>query len=432
MEMILDLIRTMIPARVRTRIGPWYHFLLAFAAALRYGFPARRLKMIGVTGTKGKTTTVHLLHEIFSSAGVRTASLSSLRFRIADLEQKNETKMTMPGRFFVQRFLRDAARADCSHAVIEVTSQGIAQSRHRFIPFAAGVFTNVAPEHIEAHGGFEQYLRAKLDLFWRMSRDAVAIMNRDDPSAARFAAATAAHRAWYGHDAIAVNGKIWKIADRDIGAEGIAFEMGRVSVRSPLSGEFNFYNILAACATALALNIALEHIAAGVSRFAGAPGRMEFVRYHPVAVVVDYAHTPDSLRAVYEALKKRIGVGAGQPRLICVLGSAGGGRDQWKRPVFGEIASRYCDESFLTNEDPYDEDPAAIIDAVAEGFLAGARRTKVPDRREAIRRALQTASSGDIVVITGKGAEPWLMEAGGKRVPWDDRAVAREEADKLF
>lgn len=429
MEKALRILRRFIPRNVFLRLQPAYHFLLAFLSALWYGFPARSLKVIGVTGTKGKTTTVALLHEILASSGARVASLSSVRFRIGDNETPNTLKMTMPGRFFMQKFLRDAKRAGCSYAVIEVTSQGIAQFRHRFIRFHAAVMTNMAPEHLEAHGGFEPYLRAKLDLFWRVPKDGFVVINRDDTSWPRFVAASGAHKVRYEKNLIQKNGDQWDVIELVIGDSGIAFECAGQAIVSSLVGEFNFYNILAAMAVGLTEHIALDKIAGAVGRVPGVSGRMEFVAREPFAVVVDYAHTPDSLRSVYSFLRKGRKRGGKSKKLVCVLGATGGGRDIWKRPEFGKIAAEFCDAIIVTNEDPYDEDPGAIADAVITGIPAGAPWEKIMDRGEAIREAIRTARKGDTVAITGKGSESWIMGPAGSKIPWDDLAIAREALD---
>ena len=225
MEKVFAKIKRIIPPRVFYALQPWYHFLLACLAALAYWFPSRHISVIGVTGTKGKTTVVHLLHEILASSGAKVASLSSLRFRIGEKEEPNELKITMPGRFFMQRFLRRAVQEGCRWAVIEVTSQGIAQYRHRFIRFSAAAMTNLAPEHIEAHGGFEKYLRSKLDLFWRLREDAAAIINRDDRESRRFRAATGAHVFLYGKESVSINGKNWTVRDLEISGKGISLSL---------------------------------------------------------------------------------------------------------------------------------------------------------------------------------------------------------------
>lgn len=413
---------------------PVYHFALAAVAVAVYRFPARRLTVIGVTGTKGKSTVVELLHHIFQESGARVASLSSLRFRIGDHETPNDLKMTMPGRFFIQKFLYDAREARCRYAIIEVTSEGIKQFRHRFIVFRYGVVTNVAPEHVEAHGSFERYLRAKLDLFWRIPKSGSAVINKDDGYADRFAASTPAHKVFYGREGIETGEKKLTVKNVKITGEEIRFDLDHHEVVSSLLGEFNFFNILAATATGLAAHISLEKIIAAVAKVAAVPGRMEFVRKEPFAVVIDYAHTPDSLKGVYAFLKMYQATCKGQGgKLICVLGSAGGGRDKWKRPAMGRIAAEYCDEIFLTTEDPYDEDPHVIIDHLIEGIPLSERikvRTHL-DRRLAISEALRSASEGDVVVCTGKGSEPWIIGLRNTRLPWSERRVVEEELQHI-
>jgi UDP-N-acetylmuramoyl-L-alanyl-D-glutamate--2,6-diaminopimelate ligase len=428
---ILSRIKNFIRARPFSLLMSAYHFLLSFLAALIYGFPSRRLFVVGVTGTKGKTTVVELLHEMLSRGGSRVASLSSLRFRIGEKSEKNDRKMTMPGRFFVQRFLRRAVRAGCRWAVIEVTSEGILQFRHRFIRFRAAVMTNIAPEHIEAHGGFEPYLRAKLDLFWRLPKDGVAILNRQDSLSLRFAAATQAKKAWYGKEEIILGGKSYRVAHAAADREGVSFEINTTPFHSFLFGEFGIMNILAASSLALSQHIPLEEIAFAVGRVKGIPGRMEVIQQSPFVVVVDYAHTPESLREVYRSMKNFFLAPSG--RLLCILGAAGGGRDRWKRPEFGRIAMEHCDTIILANEDPYDENPSHILDDIASGFsryvhpsLPPRDCRKILDRKRAIRTAVKLAREGDALIITGKGAEPWIMGPEGKRIPWDDREVLRK------
>ncbi len=424
----LGALKRILPRKAVDALRPAYHFLLAYGAAIAYGLPSRRLTVIGVTGTKGKTTVVELLHSIFQEAGIKAASASSLRFRIGDEIEQNDRKMTMPGRFFMQRFLHRARRAGCRVAILEVTSEGIRQFRHRGIRFSVAVMTNIAPEHLESHGGMESYLRSKLDLFWRLDRSAVAVINADDAAAARFQAATEARCVLYSRGGIKDGSESIGVGDVEIKEEGVQFSLGGAAIVSPLAGNFSFYNILAAVAAAASRHVALDDIVAGVRRVALVPGRFETVQKEPFRVIVDYAHTPDSLRSIYEFARFS---GTRTGKLICVLGAAGGGRDRWKRPEFGKIAAEFCDSAIATNEDPYDEDPAAIVEEVARGFAqAGSRRSeirKILDRRSAIREAIRGAAAGDTLIITGKGAEPWIMGPGGARVPWDDRVVVREE-----
>lgn len=430
MENIFQLFKKIIPGNVFSFLQPVYHFLMAFFAVLFYGFPSRSLTVIGVTGTKGKTTVAELVHEVLSETA-KVASLSSIRFRISDKITPNDKKMTMPGRFFVQRFLHQARKAGCKYVVLEVTSEGIKQFRHRFINFDAAVVTSIAPEHIESHGSFEKYLRAKLDLFWRLKKDGLAIINRDDPQAERFTAATAAYKIFYGKDGITNNAEHRVLHTNFQGK--VNFEIDGRLISSELMGEFNFYNILAAVAVGLSQHIALEKIAAAISRISGIPGRMEFIQREPYAVVVDYAHTPDSLRKVYQTLRNENSKSEiRNQKFICVLGAAGGGRDKWKRPEMGKIAAEFCDEIILTNEDPYDENPRQIIEDIERGIqgLYKIQDTKykiLVDRREAIREALKTAHAGNVVVIIGKGSEPWIIGPNGTKIPWNEKAIVSEE-----
>lgn len=406
-----------------------YHFFFALGAALIHGFASRKIVVIGITGTKGKTTVVDLVHAVLSQSGTLVASTSSLRFRIAERLGINDLKMTMPGRLFIQRFLYRAVKRGCRYAVLEVTSQGIMQFRHRFIRFDTATLTNVAPEHIEAHGGFENYVAAKCDLFGRLAANGVAIINRDDPQADRFAhAARNRNIIWYGKEGILWKERRWRLEGLVADDAGIRFRINNVVFSSSLVGQFNVLNILAALAVGLRYNVSLDAIAEAIRGVSGMPGRMEFVQNEPFRIVVDYAHTPDSLKAAYSALQK-----SGH-KLICVLGAAGGGRDTWKRPEFGKIAEQFCSSIVLTNEDPYDEDPEAIIQAIASGISEeGRQKTRlILDRRLAVRAALGQACAGDTVMITGKGAEPWIMGPKGVKTAWDDRVAAREEAAKLL
>ena len=408
-----DLIKKFIPSFLLS----WYHFGLAFLGAVLYGFPARKLKVIGVTGTNGKTTVVEFITKIFEEAGLKVASQSSVRFKIKDKEWPNTFKMTMPGRFFIQKFLRQAVKANCQYAIVEVTSEGIKQHRHRFIDFEAAVFTNLAPEHIEAHGGFENYKKAKGKLFQTTKN--IHIINIDDKNADYFLQFKARKKYTYGSE------------KGDINARNTRFKL-------QLIGDFNVYNALAAISVGISQGISLEICERAVGMVKGVPGRMELVVQEPFKVFVDYAFTPNALEKVYQTLKPenkrrrdksllypslRLG------RMICVLGACGGGRDKWKRKVLGQIAAKYCDEVIVTNEDPYDENPMEIIDQVANG--AGPKAKKILDRREAINKSLKSAQESDVVIITGKGCEPWIVEARGKKIPWDDRQIVREEYEKI-
>jgi len=398
----------------------WYHLSLAFLGALIYGFPSKRLKVIGITGTKGKSTVVELAGVILEEAGYKVASLSSIKFKIDKKEWINKLKMTMPGRFKLQRFLREAVKANCQYVVLEVTSEGILQHRQRFIDFDVALFTNLSPEHIERHGSFEKYRQAKGKLFKQCKKN--HIINLDDKNADYFLEFKATKKLGYGlkisnfHSVIAKNPQTSN--------NGIKFSIKNTEFDLALSGQFNIYNSLAAICIGLSQGIDLEISKKALKKVKGIPGRMETVMEKPFKVIVDYAHTPDSLEKVYQTVSN---FQLPTSNLICVLGSCGGGRDKWKRPKMGEIAAKYCGKIILTNEDPYDEEPLQIINEIEQGIHGIEYIYKILDRRKAIKKALELAKEGDAVIITGKGCEPWMCLADGKKIPWDDRKIVREE-----
>lgn len=364
----------------------FYHYCLALIGAFFYGFPSKKLVVIGVTGTSGKSTVVELSSLILETAGFKVASLSSFKFKIKDKEWENKLKMTMPGRMKIQKFFDQAIKTGCEYAVLEVTSEGIKQFRHKFIDFKVAVFTNLSPEHIESHGGFEKYRAAKGEFFRAAKK--IHIINRDDENSDYF----------------------WKIpAEKKIGYS--LKEIGLLPRDFKLLGQFNLYNALAAIKVGLSQGVSLEICQKALEKIKQIPGRMEIVIKEPFKVIVDYAHTPAALEQVYKTLKDR--------PMVCVLGSCGGGRDKWKRPVMGKIAAQYCDKAIITNEDPYNEEPIEIINQVAGDTKA----EKILDRKEAIKKALGLANPGDIVIITGKGSEPWMCVKNNKKIPWSDKKI---------
>jgi UDP-N-acetylmuramoyl-L-alanyl-D-glutamate--2,6-diaminopimelate ligase len=413
LDKTLYFIKKLIPKSIFNFFQPAYHTLLAYAAALRYGFPSRKLKVIGVTGTKGKSTAVFLITKIFEGTGNPVASIGSLGFKIRDREWPNHLKMTMPGRFKIQKFLREAVNAGCEYVVMEVTSEGIKQKRHIGVRFDCAVFINIHPEHIENHGSFEKYLAAKQELF-KVTKN-IHILNGDDANYQKFSQFPAVKTIFYGKDNGDVRFENFKTSD-----VGSTFEIQGIPFSIGLFGDFNIYNTTAAIATAGAYGIMLKAMQPIIETIKFIPGRMQFIQREPFAIVVDYAHTPDSLETVYRSLKFH-----GSGRLICVLGAAGGGRDTWKRPEFGRIADAYCDKIFLTDEDPYEENPEKILDQVQAGITHREKIIRVLDRKEAIGLAIKEAEVNDIVIITGKGSEISMAVAGGKKIPWSDADIVR-------
>jgi UDP-N-acetylmuramoyl-L-alanyl-D-glutamate--2,6-diaminopimelate ligase len=402
---------------------PFYHLSIALLSAFLYGFPSRKLTVIAVTGTKGKSSTTEMINAIYESAGYKTAVLNSIRFKVADASSANTLRMSMPGRFFIQRFLSDAVRAGCTVAILEMTSEGARQNRHRGIALDALVFTNLAPEHIESHGSYEAYADAKFEIGLQLARSSkrprVIVANADDTQSPRYLALPVEHRLPFTLSACAPYR-----ADES----GGIFHFDDADILINLPGDFSLRNAIAATTLARAFNIPTSTIKTALATLSVIPGRAERIDAgQDFAVVVDYAHTPDSLTALYDAY--------GSAHKICVLGSTGGGRDLWKRPVMGGIADTRCDHVILTNEDPYDEDPRSIVDALARGMKRPPEI--IMDRRAAIAKAISLAhtariqSGGNVaVLISGKGTDPCICGPSGTKEPWSDARVALEELAK--
>ncbi|PJE73227.1 MAG: hypothetical protein COV00_00925 [Candidatus Tagabacteria bacterium CG10_big_fil_rev_8_21_14_0_10_40_13] len=431
LDKILNFFRRLIPGKIFRFFQPFYHWLLSFTAVLVYRFPSRKIFIVGVTGTKGKTSVLEIINAILEKAEYKTALVSTLRFKVARETERNELKMTMPGRFFLQKFLRRAVREKCQYALLEMTSQGTLQSRHRFIKPDAMIFTNLAPEHLESHGGFEKYKKAKLHIFKTLEKSnkkrKIIIVNADDKNAKDFLNFDVDEKWVYGlkKDFEKKEGvNELRITNYELRTEGSHFEIGDKKFTSRLLGEFNLYNILAAVAFARSQAIDWESIRSAIEKFRGIPGRVEFIEEgQDFKVVVDYAHTPDSLQKLYDVFQSS--------RRICVLGAAGGGRDRWKREELGKIAAANCDDIILTNEDPYDENPKEIIGQISKGISSPFKYKIILNRREAIAEALRIAKAGDAVLITGKGTDPYIMGPKGTKIKWDEGEVVREELGKI-
>ncbi len=405
----------MIRRLYRTILSP-YHFAWALGSALWYGFPAKKLTVIGVTGTKGKSSVTEMLYSALTHAGHPTAVAGTIRFAIGNESRPNLYKMTLPGRFFIQKFLAEAVQKGATHAVIEITSEAVLQHRHLFLFLNALVFTNLQKEHIESHGSFEKYAKAKLAIGKALvrspKRPRAVIANADNLHSIPFLALPVEEKIPF------LYGDAKEVA---LGPGTASFAYGDVRFSLHLPGSFSVMNALAVIKTAHFLGVSLEKIRDALASLTRIPGRTERIEAgQDFEVVVDYAHTPDSLAALYAAYPVR---------KICVLGNTGGGRDKWKRPEMGRIADEQCAEVILTNEDPYDENPRSIVEEMAAGMKR--KPQIIMDRREAICAALRAAQKGDAVLITGKGTDPFIMEARGKKTPWSDARVAREELEKL-
>jgi len=418
-DTILRFIKRFIPRRLFALAQPSYHYLLAILGMVVYGFPARRITVIGITGTKGKSSVTELLNAMFEEAGFATALSNSIRTKVAGVSVRNMHRMTMPGRFALQRLLRRAIRAGAHVAILEITSEGVRQYRHRFLALDALIFTNLAPEHIESHGSLEKYAEAKLQIGQALvsskKRPRTIIANADDPYGSRFLTLSVEH-------ALPFSLKAAEPYRAD--EKGAEFTFRGARLRTNMPGVFSIYNALAGAVTAAHFGVPFPVISRALERLQEIPGRAQRINQgQPFAVVVDYAHTPDSLAALYSAYANK--------RKICVLGATGGGRDHWKRPAMGAVAESHCEHIILTNEDPYNEDPRSIVDGIARGMQTTPEI--IMDRRAAIARAFDLAHSPeDAVLITGKGTDPSICIENGKRIPWSDAEVAREELQKRF
>ncbi len=444
------------PLRLLRRLTPKpvfaaYHYALAVLADWRFGRPSRQLAVIGITGTKGKTTTAILAHHLLTEAGLRAGLSSSVSQAVGKVLRVNRSKMTTLGRGRLHRLMREMLDAGCTHAVIETSSEAVKQSRHVGVRYDTFVLTNLTPEHIESHGSFEAYRDAKAALFAYtaqlprkrlhgrevsrtrvlpaegISPDDLAPFLKPDFPETFWVSATDIPEA---HTKTAVIARtIQEIDGRpsfDITVDGESFP---VSLK--MLGRFNVANALAAATAVHTLGIPWDVLARGLSSFPGVAGRMELIQEQPFRVLVDYAHEPASYAVALSAARHIT-----QGRLIAVVGSAGGSRDTSRRPLLGKLTTEHADVVVVTDEDPYDTDPMEIIRQVADGAVAGGakegeRLQIFRDRREGIRFAIHTARPGDTVLLLGKGAEPVMAVAGGKLIPWDDRQVAREELAAL-
>ena len=409
--------------------------LMGVAASRFYGAPSRRLELIGVTGTSGKTTTTYLLGSIFEAAGSIPGIIGTIGIFVGG--RKIYSGLTTPESLDFEAALAEMEHCGVPRAAAEISSIGLAEGRVDELSFRACVFTNLGRDHLDYHGTQESYFAAKLRLFNELLprstwRDAVAVVRGDDPFGRRVLEATGAPRITFGMDSSLDVHPLSYTADTGGIRASVAVLGRRIEVRSPMLGEINLLNILGASAVSVALGIETDAVAEGLRRCPGAPGRLEAVPGPPgVAVLVDYAHKPDALEAVLRALR-----GLKPRRILCVFG-CGGDRDRGKRPLMGGIAGRMADIAVLTSDNPRSEDPLAIIAEVEAGLTgeglsritpqqAGVRTGYLvePDRRAAIALALKTARSGDVVLIAGKGHEDYQLIAG-RRLDFDDRVVVR-------
>ena len=395
-----------------------------------YGYPSRELKVIGITGTNGKTTTSYLIEKILADQGRSTGLMGTIRMKIGDraYDVKNTTQEALE----LQRNFRSMLDAGAEYCVMEVSSHALDMGRVKGCRFRTAIFTNLTQDHLDYHQTMERYKQAKGLLFSRLGNTYAAspderqyaVLNADDEASADFAALTAAQVVTYGINRPAdVRAEAVTIL-----AEGARFHVvsfaGSCEFRIKLAGKFNVYNALAAITAGLLEGIPLARIRDSLEAVEGVEGRFELIREgQDFFVIVDYAHTPDSLENVLSTISE-----FAESRIICVFG-CGGDRDRTKRPLMGEIAARYSDYCILTSDNPRSEDPARILLDIEEGMIrAGCdahQYEKIVDRRQAIERAVAMAGPRDVVLIAGKGHETY-QETNGVRVHFDDREAAKQ------
>lgn len=416
-----------------------YHFVLAYAANVRYQSPSDSMIVVGITGTNGKSSTVNFIAQILTTLGYKVGYTSTAGFIIAGHEIVNAMKMTMPGRFALQKLLREMVDAGCQYAIVETSSQGLVQNRHVGVNYDVGVFTNLTPEHIESHGGFENYKKAKGIFFAHLGRckrkringkivPKVNVVNADDEHTGFYAAFSADRHMTYGFAGDQSDDHLVAHV-RYPSPVGVILSVNGIDITLQLLASFEHKNALAAIAAVVAAGIPLRDAVVAAAKLRSVPGRFEVIDCgQPFTVIVDYAYEPYALLALYDSLPEYEG------RVIGIHGSAGGGRDVARREKIGRLAAEHEDFVIVTNEDPYEEDPRVIIEAVAKGArefgkVDGESLFMIDDRQEAIDFAIDHAKDGDVVLVTGKGSEPVMAVKGGS-VPCDDRAAVRSALAK--
>ena len=421
-----------------------YHLLQAVLANIVYGFPSGKLKVIGVTGTNGKTTTVQMIAKILEEAGNKVAVASTINFKIGDKKWVNDTKFTTLSSFAVQKFIKKTVRAGCKYLVLETSSHSLDQYRVWGVKYKIAVITNVTREHLDYHKTMEEYAKSKEKLFKMVSRNnGTIVVNLDMENPENYLKYSVSNK--FGYTAKNQNAKNYDSKLKIIKAENIilgmnnsSYQIQNIGYRLQLPGEFNIENALAATCAGVSEGITLETISKALEKIKNIPGRFEFVQNDKgFNIVIDYAVTPDSLEKLYELIgkikkaessTKDSSVG----KIIAVFGACGE-RDRGKRPIMGNIVSNHADYVIVTNEDPYGEDPAQIMEEIVAGIKSKRENEnfwKILNRRESIKKALKLAKPGDFIVITGKGAEE-TMAIGKKRVPWNDRKIVEEELQRI-
>ena len=422
-DKVVRQVRKVLPVSATKVVEKAYRKSRVKLVSARYGNPARNLSVIAVTGTNGKTTTANYLNEILKADGRKTAMFTTAVIEVAGERQLNELNATVALTSQMQKFFREAKRAGVDHVVLEVTSHALDQHKLDGVPIECAIMTNLTQDHLDYHGTMEGYAEAKGKLFAANPR--YIVLNRDDSWFDFFNAYEPGEQKisyGAGEDAEARISQV-KLYKRGSEARIVIDHQTKLDLATALPGKFNVYNMTAAASTAYLFHVSLESIAEGIANLEEVPGRFErVIEDKPYEVIVDYAHTPDALEQLLEATKAIT-----KNRVILVFGATGD-RDKGKRPIMGGIAARLADRIILTDEESYNEDPEQIRLMVMEGIVdanGDAKTDEVPDRAQAIEKALSIARKGDTILVTGMGHERFRI-VNGERLPWNDADVIRE------
>ncbi len=433
---MVNLIKSFIPKSWLKIFRPWYHGMVAWDANIYYDQPSEHLTVIGVTGTAGKSTTVAMLAHILNFAGKKTGYITTVDFFDGKHQFMNKHGLSMPNEIKLQKQLKTMVTRGCKYAIVECTSEGLEQNRHIGINFDVALFTNLSRAHLEAHGGYGNYQEAKGKLFTSLSRgkrkkffpEKIIGVNFDDQTSGYFFSFPADKKFGVTFSGIQLTGgqKVF-FAETTKSSQGLGFILEGQQFNLEMLGEFNVKNAALASACAASLGVDLAKAAEALKNFHGVRGRMEQVQNNRgLKIIVDYGCEPESFKAAVEAAAL-----LPHNRLIHVFGSTGGHRDTSKRFEFGKISAAYADHIIITNDDIYDSDPKEIAANIEQGIKSNALRKPsyeiILDRRSAITKALSTAQKNDIVLITGKGSEQFLVLPGNKRVEWDEVSVVNHE-----
>jgi UDP-N-acetylmuramoyl-L-alanyl-D-glutamate--2,6-diaminopimelate ligase len=422
-QKLVKSVRGTLPKGTVRNIEEVYRRTRVKTVSARYGNPARDLRVIAVTGTNGKTTTANYINEILKEAGLTTAMFTTAVIEVAGERQLNDLNATVGSTARMQRFFRDAKRAKVDYVVLEITSHALHQHKLATVPIEVAVMTNLTQDHLDYHGTMEAYAEAKSKLFTNEPR--FIVLNRDDEWFDYFNAFPAgSQKITYGtHEESEAKIDHVKLYKKGSEARLVIDHQTKLELATALPGKFNVYNMTAAAAAAYVMGVKRSDIVEGVANLEGVPGRFErVVEGKEYDVIVDYAHTPDALEKLLESVKATT-----KNRVILVFGATGD-RDKGKRPIMGEIAAKLADRIILTDEESYNEDPEIIRRMVYEGIEAASgtgKTSEVADRRDAIKKALDIATKGDVILITGMGHEQFRI-VNGERLPWNDGDVVRE------